>query len=367
MIIFHADGTVVFGHDAAGDGQAQARAAVLGREMRQEEHVLILRGNSVAAVGDDDFDGFAIAVEARAQQQFLHRGAFHGFGGVVDQIDDHAAQQFAIGADRGQIRRQVRADQDAFEAALEHGQGFGDDLVGGRGRKFRGGESRELGKFSDQRFQRGDFALDQAGAFADQAHQVGRIVLRGIGAVALEVARQSLRGKLDRRQRILDFVRDALRDFLPGRGLLRAQQVGQIVHDHHVAAVGAARAERTDRHGRVQQASGGRKFEFLRGGAQAQRPAHQNVNGARAFLTQQLREGNGLLGAFAEHAHRGGIDAANRFGLIDGDHAGGNIFENGFHQRAAALEFLDGLLQVLGEDVDLAAAVAELLGHAVEG
>ena len=49
---------------------------------------------------------------------------------------------------------------------------------------------------------------------------------------AVQIAQQALRGKLNRRQRILDLVRDALRHFLPGRGFLRAQQVGQIV-DHH--------------------------------------------------------------------------------------------------------------------------------------
>ncbi len=53
--------------------------------------------------------------------------------------------------------------------------------------------------------------------------------------------------------------------------------------------------------------------------------------------------------------------------LIDGNYAGGNIFENRFHQRAAALQFLHGLLQVLREHINLAAAVAQLLGHPVEG
>ena len=44
---------------------------------------------------------------------------------------------------------------------------------------------------------------------------------------------------------------------------------------------------------------------------------------------------------------------------IQRNHAGGNIFEHGFHQLAAAFEFLHGLLQVARELVDLRAAVAQ--------
>ena len=52
---------------------------------------------------------------------------------------------------------------------------------------------------------------------------------------------------------------------------------------------------------------------------------------------------------------------------VQGDHAGGNVFEDGFHQLAAAFEFLHGLLEVAGELVDLRAVVAQLRGHGVEG
>ena len=47
--------------------------------------------------------------------------------------------------------------------------------------------------------------------------------------------------------------------------------------------------------------------------------------------------------------------------------AGRNIFEDRFHQLTAALEFLNSLLEVSGELIDLRAAVAELAGHGVEG
>ena len=47
-------------------------------------------------------------------------------------------------------------------------------------------------------------------------------------------------------------------------------------------------------------------------------------------------------------------------------HARGNIFENRFHQLAPALALFNGLLQALREFVDLSAAFAKLLGHAIE-
>ena len=44
-----------------------------------------------------------------------------------------------------------------------------------------------------------------------------------------EAALQPLGGELDRRQRILDLVRDAARDVRPGRAALRRHQVGDVV------------------------------------------------------------------------------------------------------------------------------------------
>ncbi len=52
--------------------------------------------------------------------------------------------------------------------------------------------------------------------------------------------------------------------------------------------------------------------------------------------------------------------------LIDGNHSRGDVFEDRFHQRAPAFQFLHRLLQVLREHVDLPAVVAELPGHSIE-
>ena len=51
---------------------------------------------------------------------------------------------------------------------------------------------------------------------------------------------QALGGQLDRRQRILDLVREAARDFAPGRVALRLQQRGDVVEHDDVAALASA-------------------------------------------------------------------------------------------------------------------------------
>ena len=294
--------------------------------------------------------------------------SFQGFGGVVDQIDDHAAQQAAVGANGREIFGERSLERDAIEAAGEDLDGFVDDGVGVGGRELGGGEAHELRELVDQGGERGDFAFDQAGALLNEAREFG--IARGGdfgGIAAIEEARKALRGKLNRRERILDFVGDAAGDFLPGGGFLRAQHFGQVVEHEDEAGVGAARTERTDGDGKVQDAAGDDGFDFARDDAHAQGAAHQELHGARGFGAEQVFERLDVASRTAEHAGDGGIFAQDGAVGVQRDYAGGNVFENGFHQLAAALEFLHGLLEVARELIDLRALVAQLRGHGVEG
>ena len=74
---------VVFGDDAAGDGQAEAGAAVLGGEVREEKFVFVFGGDAVAAVGDS-ISTVSFCAKARGDREAAEFGVFHGFGGVVD-------------------------------------------------------------------------------------------------------------------------------------------------------------------------------------------------------------------------------------------------------------------------------------------
>ena len=83
---------------------------------------------------------------------------------------------------------------------------------------------------------------------------------------------------------------DATSDFLPRGGLLGAKHFGEVVEHENEAGVGAARTERTDGDGEMQNAAGDDGFDFARDDAHAQAPAHQELNGARCFGAEQIFE-----------------------------------------------------------------------------
>ena len=77
--------------------------------------------------------------------------------------------------------------------------------------------------------------------------KTSRIVGDGLAVLAP----QPLGRKLDRRQRVLDLVRDAARDVGPGRGALRRHQIGDVVERDDVAVLGLGRLLGGDPHREV--------------------------------------------------------------------------------------------------------------------
>src|SRR5258706_1699152 len=335
--------------------------------MRQEQFVLVFRRNAFAGIGNGNFNSIGFRAQLRGYDDFAERLAFEGFGGVVDQVDDDAAEELAVGANRGKVRLEVKLEMDAVEAAGEELQCFADSGVGVGWEELGGGEADELGKFVNERGERGDFTHNEAGACLGDAGEF-RVLGKFVSLLAaLEEKRQALRGKLDGREGIFDFVGDAAGNFLPRRGFLRVEHFGEVVEDENVAHVGAARAEGADGGGEVADAAVDDDFDFAGDNAHAQGAAHEGLHGAMRVGAEQGFERLDAFLADIEHAEECGVGALDHAFGIEVDDAGGNIFENGFHQLAAAFEFLDGLLEVAGELVNLRAAVAQLRGHGVEG
>ncbi len=160
---------------------------------------------------------------------------------------------------------------------------------------------------------------------------------------------------------------DAASDFLPGGGFLRTQQFGEVVEHEHVAGVSAARTKGADGHGQMQNSPANHSFNFARDHAHAQGAAHQVLHRASGFAAEQFVERLFVARAVTEHAADSAIAAQDRSAGIERNHAGGNILEHGFHQLAATLELLHGLLKISGELINLRAVVAQLRGHIVEG
>ena len=96
--------------------------------------------------------------------------------------------------------------------------------------EHRLGHAREVGEFVDHAAQVADLADDRVG---QPREGVG--VARHFGAIA---ALEALGGELDRGQRVLDLVRDALGDVGPGGAALVAQLVGDVVEGQHPAVGG---------------------------------------------------------------------------------------------------------------------------------
>src|SRR5256885_5275827 len=91
-------------------------------------------------------------------------------------------------------------------------------------------EADELREFVDECGERADFAFNKVRGLFDKAGQFGIERLGGFGfGAALEMADKALGRKLNRSERILDFVGDAASDFLPGGGFLREKEFGEVV------------------------------------------------------------------------------------------------------------------------------------------
>src|SRR5579864_3507148 len=120
MIVLDAQRAVMFADDAAGDGEAEARATIFCGEMRQEKFVFILGRNAVTCVSNFDFDGVALPRGTRGDGDGAKRRAFQSLGGIVDQIYNNAAQQFRIRFYNWQIRREFAVQRGAFKALVEY-------------------------------------------------------------------------------------------------------------------------------------------------------------------------------------------------------------------------------------------------------
>src|SRR6266705_1960406 len=117
------------------------------------------------------------------------RGALHGLGGIVNQVDDDAPQQLVVRLDERQARRKIGVDGYVVEASLKYVQRPADDTVRFSGSQSGHWKSRELRKLGNQRLESTDFPCDQRCALSNQPHEfrwVGRV------AAAVQVAQQAL-------------------------------------------------------------------------------------------------------------------------------------------------------------------------------
>ena len=190
------------------------------------------------------------------------------------------------------------------------------------------------------------------------------------GAPSSELLARPLDREADRRQRVLDLVRDPPRRLAPGGDPLRPHELGQVVDDDEPPEVGEARVPQ--RHDRDEEgadlAAGGEDDPPLAGGVRGgpgrvDRLAQRAQRGVAEELVQGAAD---RVGRQAEQFLRGAVAGRDRPAGVDGDDAGGDRLEDGLDQVAPALQLEGEPLQLAVGALEVGLARAQVAGHAVE-
>ena len=149
-------------------------------------------------------------------------------------------------------------------------------------------------------------------------------------AHAIENARDALGAQRDGRQRILQFVSDAARHFVPGRGLLGAQQFAGVFQHHHETLLRRGlRGQRGNRDGQVQHLRRSMHLNLAGGDAGTARALHQVVDFGRVLARKQIAQVRGALYLLLrQQALQRAIHALDAAVRAQRDHAGRDAFEN---------------------------------------
>ena len=160
---------------------------------------------------------------------------------VVDEIDDDAAHLLEIHADLRQPLAIAALDLNVAEEVVVEGQRLVERGIQVGGRRARRRHARELRELVDERLERLDLADDRRRALFDQRPRRRRR--------RTELPAHALGAQLDRRQRILDLVREPPGDVAPRRHALRPDERRHVV-EHEDGAARAAIVAQELRRGR---------------------------------------------------------------------------------------------------------------------
>ena len=191
------------------------------------------------------------------------------------------------------------------------------------------------------------------------------------GGIAIHMPANAFRGKADGRERILDFVGDALCDFLPRHLALGAQQFCHIFQHQDAAALAARQIQRGNGCGEIQHALRAAQLEFGCGRAHALAAAHQQRQLVRQFLGEGLTPGacrESTERSFAgDKIDEGAVCLEDAHFRIESDDAVGDGLENCFQFAAALFEGEVRGGELCGGAFGQRAALFQVGGHVIEG
>src|SRR5256885_36147 len=147
---------------------------------------------------------------------------------VVEQVEQRALDPLAVQLELGQLGRGIEREGDLAMALAEEDERLLDQTVQVL-RRVRGrGQAREGRELVHQGLQLVDLLDDGARALVEHG---------ALGAEAGGVAAaEPLCRELDRRERVLDLVRDAARDLSPRLHALHAQEMAHVLEEEDQAA-----------------------------------------------------------------------------------------------------------------------------------
>src|ERR1700722_13203715 len=213
--------TAVIFHDLLDDGEAEACALAAGRHIRLGEALAPLFRQTFAIFLDDNAHGGVVVAQGERDFPWRERVAGSRFpaldrlGRVLEDVGQHLRDLATVADQRHGMIRQGRDIADLRIAVALQEQRLLAEFLGilGLHRRARhAGERRELV----------DHAADVA-HLADDGVGADREGFRILLDLLQITALQPLGGKLDRRQRVLDLVRDAPRHIAPRRHALRCR------------------------------------------------------------------------------------------------------------------------------------------------
>ena len=275
------------------DGQAQSRAAALGREVGQEQLFLLVGRDAAAGVGDDQFDGFRarpawVVISRRFTSESCMASAALSTRFTTTRWN--CSLSMFTG---GKSAAKLHANVDAIQPAVEHRQRALHHLIQIAAHRLRGGEAGELRELVDQRLHRFHRARNGAGAF-----------VAGCGCFPAECCRRSncrLRRSAESAMGVSGFlISCATRRATSCQAAAFWARSSSLVSSSTITKPEVQLLlERRNGDGQVQGLAFGLHLQLARSQAGAARALHQVFDLGRVFAREQVLQPRGALATCA--------------------------------------------------------------------